>query len=147
MMHGVPADIHHRRALSLDNYLVEDNVFHETRECRQKWQEHLELMSAERLPRAAINKVKLPLSQAVETHTVVRRWSSPHFLDNRLTDGGEVVSLRAGRPPFTPRRFLVLLSVRGWVNPRDIVRLQGLDQLKNPITSSGIEPATLRLVA
>jgi hypothetical protein len=25
----------------------------------------------------------------------------PHFLDNRLTDGGEVISLKR-RPPFTP---------------------------------------------
>jgi hypothetical protein len=28
----------------------------------------------------------------------------PHFLGNRLTDGGEVVSLKL-RPPFTPRRI------------------------------------------
>jgi hypothetical protein len=28
----------------------------------------------------------------------------PHFLDNRLTDDGEVVSLKR-RPPFTPRRI------------------------------------------
>jgi hypothetical protein len=27
----------------------------------------------------------------------------PHFLDNQLTDGGEVVSL-IRRPPFTPRK-------------------------------------------
>jgi hypothetical protein len=36
----------------------------------------------------------------------------PHFLDNRLTDGGEIVSLTR-RPPFTAGRFLVLISVRG----------------------------------
>jgi hypothetical protein len=69
----------------------------------------------------------------------------PHFLDNRLTDGGEVVSLTR-RPPFTPPgRFLVLISVRGWVDPRAIVRLEGLGQLKNPMTSSGIEPAAFRI--
>jgi hypothetical protein len=28
----------------------------------------------------------------------------PHFLDNRLTGGGEVVSLMR-RPPFTPRKI------------------------------------------
>jgi hypothetical protein len=28
-------------------------------------------------------------------------WRLPHFLDNRLTDGGRVVSL-THRPPFTP---------------------------------------------
>jgi hypothetical protein len=31
--------------------------------------------------------------------------------------------------------------------PRIIVRLDGLDQLKNPMTSTGIEPATFRLLA
>jgi hypothetical protein len=37
-----------------------------------------------------------------------------HFLDNRLTDGVEVVSLTR-RPPslYPPGRFLVLISVRG----------------------------------
>jgi hypothetical protein len=30
--------------------------------------------------------------------------SFPYFLDNRLTDGGEVVSLTR-RPPFTPRKI------------------------------------------
>jgi hypothetical protein len=50
---------------------------------------------------------------------------------------------RAGRS-LPPGRFLVLISVRGWVYPRPTVRLQGLGQLKNPMTSSGIEPTTFR---
>jgi hypothetical protein len=40
----------------------------------------------------------------------------PHFLDNRLIDGGKVVS-PTHRPPFTPKNipriFLILISVRG----------------------------------
>jgi hypothetical protein len=50
--------------------------------------------------------------------------------DNRLTNGGKVVSLTC-RPLFTPQgRLLVLVSVRDWVDPRAILRLEGLGQLK-----------------
>jgi hypothetical protein len=54
--------------------------------------------------------------------------------------------LRAGRP-LPPGRFLERTSVGGWVDPRDIVRLEGLGQMKNPMISSEIEPTTFRLVA
>jgi hypothetical protein len=43
-------------------------------------------------------------------------------------------------------KFLVLISVRGWVNPRAIVQLEGLGKLKKP-TSLRLEPVAFWLVA
>jgi hypothetical protein len=51
------------------------------------------------------------------------------------------------RRSLSPGRFLVLISVGGWVDLRAIVRLEWLGQLKNSLTSSGTDPATYRLVA
>jgi hypothetical protein len=58
--------------------------------------------------------------------------------------GGEVSLNRRGKPP---GRFLVFISVRGCVDPRAIVRLEGLGQFKNSVTSLGIAPAIFGLLA
>jgi hypothetical protein len=53
----------------------------------------------------------------------------------------------ASRRLYLQEMFLVLIFTRGWVDLRAMVGSEGDMSLKNPVTQSGIDPGTVRLVA
>jgi hypothetical protein len=69
-------------------------------------------------------------------------WHS-QILRQSAHEGGKVVS-PTHRPPLPQEIFLVLISVRGWFEPRTIVRPEGLCELRIP--PSWIDPASFRFV-
>jgi len=99
-----------------------------------------------------LNSRETPLytGKAIPVQTYYRpEWfqevEAPRVRDNRHMKMARLLALRTGRL-YPQELFLVLTSVRGWVDPRAIVRPEGLCQLKIPMAPSGIEPANFRLV-
>jgi hypothetical protein len=81
----------------------------------------------------------------MKAHRVVRRCHIFRHSAHRWRRGCQHYAPAVFLPP---GRFLVLISVRGWIDPTAIVRLEGLGKLKKKnALYPGLEPATFRLVA
>ena len=94
------------------------------------------------------HKIKCVKVKVKQSH--YRPWGfqeveAPRFQDNWQMKVVRLSALRTGRL-YPQEIFLVLISVRGWVDPRAIVRPEGLCQWKIPVTPWGMEPPTFRLV-
>jgi hypothetical protein len=96
-------------------------------------------------------KLDWPWGKAIPLQARTGPWGFQEGEANRFQDNRhmKVVSLSAVHTGllYSQKIFLVLISIRVWVDPRVIVRPEELCHWKIPMTQSGIEPATFRFVA
>jgi hypothetical protein len=94
-------------------------------------------------PSISSKKVKQSLYRPLGSQDV----EAPRFKDSQHMVVG-LAALLTSRLEYPPKEiFLVLISVKGCVDPRVTVWPEGLCQWKIPMTPSGTEATTFRLVA
>jgi hypothetical protein len=96
------------------------------------------------------NLVSIQTDNKKQKQSDYRPWGfqeveAPRFLDSQHLKVVRLSALRTSHL-YSQEIFLVLISIRGWVDPRTIARLKGLCQWKIPMTPSGIKPTAFQLV-
>jgi hypothetical protein len=90
-------------------------------------------------------KLKLGLQQTAEAHRVLISRCSQIFYTISLEMAVRLWALHTSCP-FPSGTFVVLISVRSWVDPQDNSVAGGIRSSKNPITTLGIEPMAQCLI-